>query len=284
MRLSATTARSLTRFELIRLRENFPVPPEHIKESHDRADTLIQAHVALAACFVEASVKRVNDTLDTIADAVRPRVRGVQLQAKLAHLHEVLFEEHRFIGSDDHHALANCCLPSVLLTKRGLPVTLALVYKAVAERIGLYSWGIGMPAHFLAGVQCGEMMMVDVYNRGRIVNREEAKTLMMAHCNVEWSDDFLTPVTNTLWLTRTTQTVLHLSGANRKYNDVATALELEMLLYPDVPQLQRDLAIVLARVGMSRPAARMLAIYLEDSGLDDEHRADLVQLLEVLKQ
>src|SRR5206468_6452152 len=102
----------------------------------------------------------------------RSRVRGGQPQALLVHLHEYLFTELGFAGNiEDYYNPYNSYLPSVLATKRGLPITLSLVYKIVAERLGLRAWGVGLPGHFLIGVECepGNKMLVDTFASGRII-------------------------------------------------------------------------------------------------------------------
>jgi hypothetical protein len=58
-------------------------------------------------------------------------------------------------------------------------------------------------------------------------------------------------------------------------------LELEMLLWPDQTHLQRDLALVLARIGLSQPASMWLDQYLKCNP-NDPQKGDLRQLLEVL--
>jgi regulator of sirC expression with transglutaminase-like and TPR domain len=98
---------------------------------------------------------------------------------------------------------------------------------------------------------------------------------------VEWSDDMLQPVSNLHWLTRMLQNLLHVFGAQRHYADLAAMLELEMLLWPNQTHLQRDLALVLARIGLSQPASAWLDHYLRGNP-DDPQKTDLEQLLEVL--
>ena len=95
--------------------------------------------VAIAMHQVEnVDIAEFDATLQKYADAVRSRVRGSQPQALLAHLHDVLFEEEKFTGNqEDYYNTANSYLPEVLRTKRGLPITLSLIYKVVAERLGL---------------------------------------------------------------------------------------------------------------------------------------------------
>ena len=103
------------------------------------------------------------------------------------------------------HGSANSYLPEVLRTRRGLPITLSLVYKVVAERLGLRARGIGLPGHFLCGVEVdGKIMLVDAFAQGRIITVDEAHARMqeMLGPDVEWSDEMLQPVSNRHWLTR----------------------------------------------------------------------------------
>jgi hypothetical protein len=62
---------------------------------------------------------------------------------------------------------------------------------------------------------------------------------------------------------------------------MAAVLEMEMLLWPGQGHLQRDLALVLARIGMARPASVWLNEYLKNNP-DDPQKTDLKQLLDVL--
>ena len=109
----------------------------------DNTAALVRAAVAVALhAAVESGdapdIEQVERTLDGYGKLVASRVRGTQTQAKLAHLHEYLFEEQGFAGNqEEYFDPANCYLPSVLESRLGVPITLTLIYKAVAERIGL---------------------------------------------------------------------------------------------------------------------------------------------------
>jgi regulator of sirC expression with transglutaminase-like and TPR domain len=250
-------------------------------------DALIQGAVAISMHQLEsARPQDVDATLQRYADTVRSRVRGTQVQALLAHLHEFLFEEERFLGNaEDYYNTSNSYLPEVLRTKRGLPITLSLVYKVVAERLGLRAWGVGLPGHFLVGVEAdGATMLVDPFAGGAILTPEEAHERMMEMLGpeVEWSDELLEPVSNRHWLTRMLQNLLHTFGNAGHFADVAAVLEMEMILWPKRDQLQRDLALVLARCGLSQPASVWLDKYLRNNP-DDPQRTELTQLLDVLK-
>src|SRR4029453_14298401 len=102
-------------------------------------------------------------------------------------------------------------LPVVLETKRGLPITLCLIYQNVATRLGIRSVGINLPGHFFVGVSSDDpSMVVDPFAGGRIVNREEAHQRMQQIFGdeIEWSEDLLRPASNRLWLTRMLQNLL----------------------------------------------------------------------------
>jgi regulator of sirC expression with transglutaminase-like and TPR domain len=61
--------------------------------------------------------------------------------------------EHGFKGSDDYFNEQNSSLPHVLTTRRGIPITLAIVILGVARRLGMDAYGINSPGHFLASVE-----------------------------------------------------------------------------------------------------------------------------------
>ena len=95
--------------------------------------------------------------IDSLAETVRSRVRSPNPEARLAHLHDVLFDVVGLRGNEeDYYNPANSYLPDVLRTRRGLPITLTLVYKCVAEGVGLTVHGINAPGHFLAAVECDD--------------------------------------------------------------------------------------------------------------------------------
>ena len=97
-------------------------------------DALLQGAIAIAMHQIDdVNPGEIDAQLQSYVDKVRSRVRGRQAQAILAHLHDVLFEEEGFKGnSDDYYSTLNSYLPAVLQTKRGLPITLSLIYKIVA--------------------------------------------------------------------------------------------------------------------------------------------------------
>ncbi len=250
-------------------------------------DSLLYGAIAISMHQMEnVHPAQVDAQLQKYVDTIRKRVRGHQPQAILAHMHAVLFDEEGFTGNtEDYYNTSNSYLPAVLASKRGLPITLSLVYKIIAERLGLRAWGVGLPGHFLVAVEEApkHMLLIDPFAKGRILTPDEAHDRMkeLFGEEMQWSDELLQPASNRHWLTRILQNLLHIFGTNNHYADVAAILELEMLLWPDQGHLQRDLALVLARIGLARPASIWLDTYLR-ANPDDPQKTDLMQLLDVL--
>ncbi|MGN6504790.1 MAG: SirB1 family protein [Tepidisphaeraceae bacterium] len=229
----------------------------------------------------------VEHTLDEYARTIRSRVRGEQPQALLAHLHHHLFDELGFAGNpDDYYSPANSYLPDVLDTKRGLPITLCLVYKIVADKLGLGVHGVGLPGHFIASVDTGAApLFIDCYDGGRELSVQDCRDRVQSIFGdtVKWQNKMLRPVTHRMWVSRMVQNLLHIFTTTQHWNDVAALLELQMQLWPKQTQLQRDLALVLARIDMAKPASMWLDSYLR-SNPNDPEREELTDLLAKLSQ
>lgn len=223
--------------------------------------------------------------IQSYADEIRTRLTGNQPQAIFAHMHEFLFEDLGFRGDAEHYyEPGNSYIPTVLDSRKGLPITLTLIYKNLAERLGLRVWGVPLPGHFLAGTLInGKQALIDPFAAGRLLTPEEAQTRVhdLFGQEIEWSDEILRPASNRHWLTRIVQNLLNIFGAKNQYHHVAAMLEMEILLWPEQDRLQRDLALVLARVGMAAPAHAWLDQYLTNNP-DDPQQKDLQQLLNVL--
>lgn len=91
-------------------------------------------------------------------------------------LNRVLFHENGFRGNTEHYAdPLNSFLDQVLIRRKGIPLSLSLVYLLVADRIGLSLEPVGLPGHFLVGCFAeAEPFYVDPFNAGRLLSAGEA--------------------------------------------------------------------------------------------------------------
>ena len=122
--------------------------------------------------------------LDALAARCRELiVEPTSARDKCRMLNRVLFHEHGFHGNTEHYAdPLNSFVDQVLLRRKGLPITLSIVYLLVAERVGLSLEPIGLPGHFLIGCYAEDLpFYIDPFNGGRLLTANEAFTMLRKH-------------------------------------------------------------------------------------------------------
>jgi regulator of sirC expression with transglutaminase-like and TPR domain len=98
-------------------------------------------------------------------------------------LNRVLFHEYAFRGNTEHYAdPLNSFLDQVLARRKGIPVSLSIVYLLVAERLGLTLEPVGLPGHFMVGCYQEDLpFYIDPYNGGRFISAGEAVAMIRLH-------------------------------------------------------------------------------------------------------
>lgn len=204
--------------------------------------------------------------IDGLAERVRRYVRTPPPEVTtrdpdevaLTALQRVLFEEERIEGDpieERYHPLyhpQNSFLNQVLDRKRGMPITLSLLYCEVARRAGLNAVGIALPWHFMTEYR-GEhsSTLIDTYDRGTRIPAEERAKLPQEH---------LVPASKKQILARMLN---NLKGAYRLRGPLPKALaavERILVLSPSLDQV-RDRGLILAQMTLLGPAWFDLKLY-----------------------
>ena len=88
---------------------------------------------------------------------------------------ETLFGEAGFRGNDAHYYdPRNSYLNEVLDRRLGIPISLSIVFMAVARRLGLAVEGVAFPGHFLVKHRAGSReLFLDPYRGGEILSAED---------------------------------------------------------------------------------------------------------------
>ncbi|HEV8069296.1 MAG TPA: transglutaminase-like domain-containing protein [Planctomycetaceae bacterium] len=105
-------------------------------------------------------------------------------------LAECLAERHGIYGNDECYERADSSyLHRVIETGRGLPITLSVLYMAVAERVGIDLRGVSAPKHFLTRCESvAGTLFVDAYSRGRVLSRNECSRWLSQSIGLKRSD------------------------------------------------------------------------------------------------
>ena len=108
------------------------------------------------------------------ADRLRPRigVRSSRTGAKL--LSSLMASELGFRGDRAcFYEPRNAQVHQVLERRRGLPISLSVLYLLVGRRAGLSMAGVGMPNHFLVRIHGVRPMLIDPFHGGRAVTKAD---------------------------------------------------------------------------------------------------------------
>ncbi len=120
----------------------------------------------------------IESALNDLANELRGRIAGAEDPYEIVQrVNDFFLNEMGFAGnSRDYYNPDNSILHRVLETRRGIPISLGIVYLLVGRRINLPIFGVGAPAHFLVKfVLEGKEFYVDVFNGGRVMSRKDAE-------------------------------------------------------------------------------------------------------------
>ena len=113
--------------------------------------------------------------VDILAAKLRRRLPAdASSVQKLRMLNHFFYRELGFAGNvNDYYDPDNSYLHRVISTRRGIPISLAVLYMELAQQIGLDVKGISFPGHFLMklSIQSGDIVL-DPFN-GASLSREE---------------------------------------------------------------------------------------------------------------
>jgi regulator of sirC expression with transglutaminase-like and TPR domain len=261
------------------LRFDVPTPLEYFAAlvAEDEGFSLLEAAIAVAQDEVpDLDPQSVLMQIDTLSERLRRRIPAdaAPLQ-KLRYLNRFFFQELGFAGNvNDYYDARNSYLHEVLVTRRGIPITLALLYAEFAGQIGLRARGISFPGHFLVKLRMprGEVV-IDPFS-GQSLSREELDERLGPYRRQRGLvGDFEAPLG--LFLQAATprdvlaRLLRNLKEIHRASEDWPRLLAVQQRLVVLLPQdwdERRDRGLALAELGADGAAADDIATYLEHRG------------------
>jgi regulator of sirC expression with transglutaminase-like and TPR domain len=223
--------------------------------------------------------------IDALAGKLRRRVPAdaAPLQ-RVRLLNHYFFHELGFAGNvNNYYDRRNSLLPVVLETRRGIPLTLALLYIELAIQIGLRADGVTFPGHFLVKLQLprtidsaegparGGDVIIDPFS-GRSLGREELEERLLPYrqqrglvgdAEVPLAR-YLQPAQPRDVIARLLRNLKEVHRSTRDWPRLAAVLQRLVILLPQDWEERRDHAMVLFQLGRLELAAAELASYLEN--------------------
>ena len=124
-------------------------------------------------------------------DDCREEVRGIRRKVEnrlpshrdpytiIEHANAVLYEELGYRGNTENYDdPLNSLMSRVLQRRTGIPITLSILYREIVGRLGLETWAVGMPGHFLLGFRASSReLFLDSFAQGQILLEADCRAM-----------------------------------------------------------------------------------------------------------
>lgn len=218
--------------------------------------------------YPDLDVEAYLNALDTMAEEIRERLPAASYPMRVIQtINRYLYEDLGFVGNtENYYDPRNSYLNEVIDRHTGIPISLSLLYLAIARRLDFPMIGIGMPGHFLIRPTIDEMdVFVDAFNGGEVMFSQdcEERLRQVYQRPIELRPEFVEPVTNRQFLGRmlTNLKAIYLSMGDLSRG--LAAIERILLLFPNAAFELRDRGILYYRLSRFTEARQDLEDYLK---------------------
>ena len=251
----------------------------------DAGFPLLEATVAVAMDeYTDLDVQTVLGDVDQLLARLRRRLPADAgpLQ-RLRALNQFFFHDLGFGGNINHYYdPENSYLNVVLRTRRGIPITLAILWLELAQGLALQAKGINFPGHFMVKVNLPQGQVVIDPFTGQSLSREDLSERLEPYKRRNGLvDDFDVPVGLYLQsaqprdiLARVLRNLKEIHRTQEDWQRLIGVQDRLVLLLPDDWSERRDRGLVWAELGQPDRAVPDLEAYL--SHAEDAEDADAV--------
>ena len=211
---------------------------------------------------VEEHLGRLNEFADEV---LRRRTSEMQAPDLARLVSRYLFEEQGFEGNAiDYYNPDNSYFNRVLDTHSGIPITLSLLFLEVARRVGVRCSGVGMPGHFLVGLEGGGVYL-DPFHGGAVLDADDCRRLAegLFGPRMAWRESYLEPCTKYEFLFRMLNNLKVVYERSGEVEKTVGVIQRMLMVNPGAIALNKDLAEMQFQLQQYRAALRSLETYMK---------------------
>jgi regulator of sirC expression with transglutaminase-like and TPR domain len=225
--------------------------------------------------------------LNEWSHALKKEISRKPKRSRLDLLNGLLFDKMHFSGNiDNYYDPKNSFLNEVIDSRKGIPISLSVIYLELAWNLGLEATGIGFPGHFLVRINDrGEMVYVDAFYRGRIMTVNDCVEFWndISEGELEFQDSFLSSMNKHEILIRMLRNLKGIYLEQKNYRKLISVMDKLVILNPHLPEEIRDRGIIYYQMQAYRLALTDFEGYL--SAAPESEDAEVIhQYIEVLRE
>jgi regulator of sirC expression with transglutaminase-like and TPR domain len=132
--------------------------------------------------YPDLDLDRYRMFLDRLAEEALRRLSGIRHPIqRVQKINDYLFREQGFHGNrTNYYDPDNSYINRVLDRRRGIPISLSVLYLLVSRRLGLPVVGVGLPGHFMTRYETEEAQLyIDVFNGGHLLTKQDCLRLLV---------------------------------------------------------------------------------------------------------
>lgn len=228
-----------------------------------RANLLLAREIAYAGLRLADSLERLNAVTAQARAAVPAEAPPLERAARLTRF---LSDQAGYHGNYAAYTdPRNSFLNEVLERRLGLPISLSVLFVAVARGLGLAAFGVGLPGHFIAGVTAaGQQFWVDLY--GGAADLQPADCLRLVRQATGFRGEFdprwLTPTPGDETVARMLNNLRNSYTTREDWPHAIRVLDRLVELQPEHAPHRRDLGMLHFKAGAYQQASQHLGDYL----------------------
>ena len=204
--------------------------------------------------------------IDELSERVRDRCpRGCRPAHILGQINWVLYVEEGFQGNtDDYNDPRNSYMHEVIQRKMGIPISLCLLYRAIAGRLGLDLGGVNLPSHFMLRTGETDPFFIDAFNGGTLLDRDacERKIGQVTGRKVVLTADLIQPASPRSIVRRLLRNLKYQLMSQGDYQSVLPVTRRLVALDRENASEQRDFGLACYHTDRPAEAVEAFRIYL----------------------
>jgi regulator of sirC expression with transglutaminase-like and TPR domain len=237
--------------------------------------------------YPELNISHYKKLLKDWSATMNARFSSKPVKNRLEQINQLLFNKMNFTGNiENYYDPRNSFLNDVMDRRKGIPITLSVIYLEMAWALGLAASGVGFPGHFLVRViDDGEPIYIDPFHKGNIMTAGECAEFLkeITEGELEFDQKFLSAVNKKEIIIRMLRNLKRIYLETSNYSKLIKILDHLVVVTAGEAEEIRDRGIIYYQMKAFKNALNDFETFLSMAS-DSEDSEVIQQYLQILRE